>query len=88
MAFINNKYKNLHTESLGKIFYEHFIIGVWIYSGCLTGTVLIPYLLGDHALLDQLGSLSFDYMLGTLITTAVGIGITLFKRSKIKAHDS
>ena len=84
MTLTKNKYKNLHTKSLGTIFYEYMKLGLWTYTGCLTGSAVIPYLLGDHSILDQLGTLSFNYMLGTLLILSISIGITLYKKSKIQ----
>ena len=83
MSTFKNRYRTLHTKSLKTIFYEHMKLGLFVYIGCLTGYIFIPYLLGDHTVLDKLGSLSIQYMLGTLIPMSISLGIILFKRSKL-----
>ena len=86
MNFFKNRYKDLHKKSLGNILYTELKLGLFIYTGCLTGSIGIPYLLGDTAVLNQLGPLSVNYMLATLLLVSISSGITLYKRSQ--SHES
>ena len=81
MTLIDNKSDYPKTKPL-QIIMNEIKLGIFIYSGCLTGEYFIPYFLDLNFKLEPLGSVAFKYMIGCFLVTSISIGIRLFIRSK------
>ena len=82
MSSIYRKYTDLHTQTPRIIFYEYLKLSFLIYTGCMAGSVGLPYLLGDQTPLNQVESMALNYMWGTLAVILISLCFTFFKRFK------
>ena len=67
MNQIKKKSTTLTAPFVKSALYETIKMGLFVYGGCLLGSVGLPYLLGDHSILDQAGSFAYFYGIGTLL---------------------
>ena len=86
MNHIKKKPARLTTPFVMDAMYETIKLGLFIYGGCLLGSVGLPYLLGDHSILDQAGSFAYFYAIGTLFSFSFMLSVKLFKESQMQGN--
>ena len=73
---------DIKASHVGEIVTRYLRLGLYVYLGCMMGSILIPYLMGDTEILNELRPMAINYFLTCAFAVCVLIGFSLIRHKR------